>query len=158
MGGKLSGGSKVKAPPPLLGCARVMSYAIVPDDIPFTGRDSLFVGGILQGRFPCLAICEQLSDGAVLLLHCDEEWDAIGVAGGDQSANLKDLAEKNYPGISKSWVDVNTSVMDALTYYDENWPQGRCSVCGKRSFEVKTMHEGKSDSICGKCYDAAQSP
>ena len=139
------------APLPLIDCGRVLAYAIIPDEIPFTDRLSLFVDGVLLGRVPCLAICEQLNDGAFLLMHCDDEWLSLGVTGGMSVEYLKEIAEKNYPGIAALWVDVNTSLEDALNFYDANCPTDRCLVCGKRSFEVQTSIAEGSGFVCDGC-------
>jgi hypothetical protein len=50
-------------------------------------------------------------------------------------------------------VDVNTSVEDALRYYDQQTGSLSCNSCGKRPFEVEGWVEGRGASICRACID-----
>lgn len=107
------------SPPPVLSSARVMTYAIITDDIPFTSSASLHVDGRHVGRVRRLAVCLALGeDSEALLLHCDEEWNVMGADGGKSVQALMARAESNYPGVSNRWVDVNTSIERALQYFD----------------------------------------
>ena len=146
------------APPPVLSSSRVMAYVIVPDDIPFTGRTSIFIDGVLLGRVPRLAICISLRDDSdALLLYCDVDWNELGVTGQGSVENLKSYAEKNYPGHSDHCVDINTSVEDAHRYYDEAFAPARCTFCGRRMYEVETMLQGETTWECNFCVDAHSS-
>lgn len=143
----------IEPPPPVVDSGRVLSYAIVPDDLAFIQRNTLFVNSVPMGRVPCLAIIEQLSDGDVLLLHCDADWYANGAAGTPSHSidDLKASAERSYPGLAAHWVDVNTTREDALAYYDAEWPMSRCSYCGRRAYETESMWEGASSTVCNHC-------
>jgi hypothetical protein len=60
-------------------------------------------------------------------------------------------AGRNYPGVAKRWIDLNTTVDEALRYYDETSGALRRSFCGKRSFEITGHVEGKGVAICRGC-------
>jgi hypothetical protein len=140
-------------PPPVLDSARVLAYAFV-DDIPFRRAGSLIVNGQLVEHVPRLAICRNLGeDIGPMLFHCDEEWKSVGTTGAKTVDDAKAAAERNYPGVMSRWVDVETSVEDALKYYDEQTGSLKCSFCGKRPFEVEGMAEGKGVAICKACIE-----
>jgi hypothetical protein len=119
-------------PPPVIDSARVVSYAFV-DDIPYRQYGRLFVGDTLLEAVPRLAIVVNLGkDIGPMLYHCDEEWKVLGTSGAESVTAVKELAEHNYPGVASRWVYVNTTVEDALRYYDEQTGSLSCSFCGKR--------------------------
>jgi hypothetical protein len=140
-----------------------MSYAFV-DDIPYRKWGALYRGERLIEHVPCLAICLNLGkDIGPLLFHCDDDWNTLGTSGAKTIAEVKERAEKNYPGVSTRWVDLNTSVEDALKYYDEQTENLKCSFCGKRPFEIEGgWVEGTGAAICRECiekyYQAFQEP
>jgi hypothetical protein len=111
-------------PPPVIASARVISYAFV-DDIPYRRWGKLYVGDTLLETVPRLAICRNLGkDIGLLLFHCDEDWEVLGTSGGDSLEAAKEEAEHNYPGVAARWVDVNTSIEDALRFYDDRACKG----------------------------------
>ena len=129
-------------PPPVINSARVLSYALV-DDILYREHGRLYVGDELLEAVPRLAIVVNLGkDIGPILFHCDEQWNGLGTSGARSVADVKNLAEKNYPGVSSRWVGINTSVEDALRYYDEQTGLALCNFCGKRSFETERWVEG----------------
>jgi hypothetical protein len=142
-------------PPPLvIDSARVLSYAFV-DDIPYRRHGRLYVDGKLLEAVPCLAIVVNLGkDIGPMLFHCDEEWNALGTSGNGSVAAIKDDAEHNYPGVAARWVDINTSVEDALRYYDAQHGSLACDYCGKRPFELNGWIEGRNSIICRVCVEA----
>ena len=141
-------------PPPILNSARVMAYALVGDDIPFLQRTTLYVNDVLLGRVPRLAICLNLGkDIGALLYHCDKDWNVLGTSGGDTIEAAKQFAERNYPGLMPSWVHLDTSVEEALRYYDAQTQGQRCSFCGKRPLEIDGFVEGRDASICRGCVE-----
>jgi hypothetical protein len=140
-------------PPPVLNSARVLSYAFV-DDIPYRQWGALYVGDELLEHVPCLAICVNLGkDIGPLLFHCDSDWNVLGTSGAKTVQATKEHAEKNYPGVASRWVDVNTSVEDALRYYDEQVEGSKCSFCGKRPFDLDNWIEGNGAMICRGCVE-----
>jgi hypothetical protein len=143
------------SPPPVLDSARVLSYAFV-DEIPYRRSGALYVDGKLLEQVPCLAICSNLGEefGAILLDHCNEQWEVLGTTGADSVEAAKLRAEQNYPGVASRWVDVNTSVEDALRYYDEQSGGLKCSFCGKRPFQVEGWIEDNGAVICRGCIES----
>jgi len=141
-------------PPPVLDSARVIAYAILGDDIPFTGETSIFVDGKLLGRVPRLAICENLGeDMGPLLFHCHDDWTVLGISGGPTVEETKQRAEINYPGVSKLWVHLDTSREAALDFYDRMTNGIKCSFCGRRPFELTGLIEGDGAAICRECVE-----
>src|SRR5688572_969828 len=66
-------------PPPVIDSARVLAFANVPDDVQYTGRTHLNVGGEWIGRVANLAICRNYcKPDDILLLFCDEAWASQG--------------------------------------------------------------------------------
>lgn len=141
-------------PPPVIDSARVISYAFV-DDIPYRKWGALHVGEQVVEHVPRLAICLNLGkDIGPLLLHCDEDWNSLGTTGAKSVAAVKERAEQNYPGVSARWVDLNTSVEDALKYYDEQIERRKCSFCGKRPFETDGgWFQATDAAICRECVE-----
>src|SRR3954469_8504493 len=109
-------------PPPVLGNARVLEYAVLDESVRYSGHSSLFVGianhGLKElGPVPCLAIVEDLKSGEIMLLHCNQEWDLLGVGGKYQStAQAKASAERAYHGASSCWVDPEITRDEALKF------------------------------------------
>jgi hypothetical protein len=97
-------------PPPIIGNGRVLEYAVVGDAM-FTGALCLYVNEVKLGAVPCLAICESFNGEELSLLHCDEEWDVLGIqawkiAEGEEPISIKEIknrAEKYYAGVSSKW-------------------------------------------------------
>src|ERR1700736_1415551 len=76
----------IEKPPPILGNGRLLEYVIVDESVTYSGHSSLFVGnptgGLKElGPVPCLAITKDLNTGEIALLHCDDEWDLLGMGG-----------------------------------------------------------------------------
>jgi hypothetical protein len=141
-------------PPPVIHSARVLHYAIVDKTIRFRRGPSLFVGGVLLGRVPRLAICSNLGkDIGPMLFHCNDKWEALGTSGATTVKKTKELAERNYPGIGKKWVRLDITKTAALAYYDSIEGQHICSFCGKRPFEVEGFVEGRRATICRGCVE-----
>lgn len=144
-------------PPPVLGGCRVLEYAILDESVKYSGRSSLFVGGASAGwkeigPVPCLAIGQELNTGAVMLLHCDRDWDVIARDGNHESFSAaRERAERMYQGVSSKWIATNVSEADAETFQDEMWADERCSFCGKTPPECDTMLASDRARICNTC-------
>jgi hypothetical protein len=68
-------------PPPVICNARVLEYAVTEEAM-FTGKLQLYVDGVLLGAVPGFAICESFNSDELLLFHCDEDWDVLGIQPG----------------------------------------------------------------------------
>jgi len=144
---------KLSPPPPVLDSARVVAYAYV-DDIAYRRCGKLFVDGILLEKVPRLAVALNLGmDLGAMLLHCDSDWNVLGVSGTPTVAATKTKAEENYPGVGARWIDIDTSVDAALAFYDAQHNNAKCSFCGKRPFEVESLVKGHGANICERCID-----
>lgn len=101
-------------PPRLLDDADVLAYAAVPASARFTGRLRLYSGDKRVGSVPNLAICKLHRDSSLLLLHCDDSWNIIGLQGWNTSnyefvatvESVKQQTERYYEGLVESWKEV----------------------------------------------------
>jgi hypothetical protein len=80
-------------PPPVLEGALLIAYAVVDATIAHTGVSTLHVDGKQIRVVPYLAIAQQQS-GQVLLLFCDEQWNAIGVVGCSDALSAEGLRRR----------------------------------------------------------------
>jgi len=120
----------------------------------WSGRSPRYSGDTLVEKVPRLAICSNLGkDIGPLLLHCDEEWNVLGVSGAGTIDDVKMRAEKNYPGVGSRWIAANVAVEEALKYYDEATEGLKCLFCGKRPFDVSGMVGSPAKAICRECVE-----
>ena len=144
----------ISAPPPVLCFARVLAYAIVDESVVFTGKQQVYVDGKLLGRVPCLALCQNVApdEDEIMLFHCDEQWNAVGVSGGETDLPAaKANAEITYRGIAAKWVDVSVSSEEARCWLEQQYPEDLCSFCGRLPSEFETAFGGHKSRICGDC-------
>lgn len=140
-----------KNPPPVLANARVLEYAVLGRNVSYSGHSSLFVDGKELGPVPCLAICQLLDETETLLLHCDRDWNVLGVAGYPSLAEAKKHAERIYPGVSAHWAKADATEAEARKYLEEAAGDLRCSFCGKGPEEVNRLIEKGGARICDSC-------
>ena len=95
-------GNPEEPPADLLG-GRLLEYAVLADRVPYSGHSYLYVDGKELGPVPRLAL-SQLAEAEVLLAHCDDGWEVLGVAGYPSVVQAKKRAERIYPGVSACWV------------------------------------------------------
>jgi len=142
----------LKKPSTVLDDCRVLSYAFIVPPISFSGHSSLFVNGTEIGPVPRLAIAEQLHYGDLLVLHCDIDWNVIGVAAGYKSvAKAKRQVERIYPGIRGAWVDSSISKRQALACERKMWKGHECSFCNKIPPQFTYHIKSKKATICDIC-------
>jgi len=139
------------APPLVIGGCAVVEYAGTAELI-FAGHSELFVDGVELGRVPWLAIGEGLRAGEqVLLLHCDEAWNVIGMSAHASVIEAKTRAERLYPGVADAWVQRAISRAEAVAYLDEISRDEKCSFCGRRPDEVARIIQRGDARICDFC-------
>ena len=93
------------------GC-EVLAYVVELADLPFTDVLQLNVGGEWLGRVPRLAICEWDYRPTLMLFHCDERWNSLGVQGFERPGPMRPRsvidvmgrAERYYPGSATRWI------------------------------------------------------
>ena len=141
-------------PPPAIGSARVLRYALLDSTIEYSGRTLLFVGGKELGQVPCLAICQNKSTPEIVLFHCAKDWNFLGCSAHQSVDAAKTHAEGIYHGVGRLWVDANISVRETEHYLDELWGETRCSFCGRRPDQGVEKLVGKdSVRICDRCVN-----
>ena len=91
-------------PPMMLDGSRVLRYALLDERGRGTGRATFASGTPLDGVFG-LAIAENLVDGGVYLMHCNDEWATLGAAQfGDAAAAERHFAADN-GAVEAQWRD-----------------------------------------------------
>jgi hypothetical protein len=147
-------------PPPIIDSARTICYAVKDDDVVFTNRIHLIVGGERVGEVSHLAICHNYSNpDDFLLLLCDADWESKGVIGFDSVEAAKAKAERGYEGISRKWVDVEASKEELDRFLreeyevdpDTEWWRTFCSFCGKEDTETTGLLASGNAKICYEC-------
>jgi hypothetical protein len=76
----------------------------------------------------------------------------LGASG--RKTNLSDAkadAEVAYRGLGPKWVDTGTSVEEARRWLERQYPEDKCSFCGKLPFEFEAAFGGHRCTICGDC-------
>lgn len=151
--------------PPVINSARLMYYAINDNDVEFTNKISLFVGGSEGELEPLgevygLAIAETYREPKeYLLMLCNVDWDVKGVIPFATSDEAKIRAERGYKGISSKWKISPYSDEEILDFlrneYDvdplSEWWITLCSFCGRKDSEFKTFVAGPNAQICEHC-------
>lgn len=154
----------MRVPPPIIDSARVLFYATVSDDMEYTERIHLYVGGERLGRVPNLAICRNYYiPEDVLLLFCDADWNSQGVIAFTTVEEAKLKAERGYPAIAGRWLPTphDQSAVDEFLRNEyevdpkSEWWRHRCSFC--REDVTKQMISSGSATICSACVDSFHS-
>ena len=138
-------------PPVLLAGTRLLEYASADETVAYTDKSLLYVDGKLLGRVPHLAICESLEDPEIFLLYCDEHWALLGLAGFDTIEEARRRAESEYHGITDKWIDAKVSKEDVERYVAELYRNERCSFCGRKPLEIRSMVSSSTARICDQC-------
>lgn len=89
-----------------------MAFVVVPDTAKFTGRLHMYVDGKRLGPVPRLAIVRPQREDSLLLLHCDDAWDVLGIQawnaeGVERITSVVEMvnqAENFYSGLREHWV------------------------------------------------------
>lgn len=135
----------------MLDCVELEAYAVVDDDVSFTGRCGMHVDGKPLGPVAALAIGRNLPDGDILLLYCDSEWNSVAAGSHSSVAAAKAAADRAYDGIRAKWCKVTATAAGVAAYLDAEWPG--CSFCGRRGYEVELMIGEGAARICANCVD-----
>jgi hypothetical protein len=125
--------------------------------VAYSGRSYLFVAGTELGPVPRLVI-GQTEQGEVLLVHCDDNWEVLGIAGYATVAQAKERAERIYPGVSACWVAKQvTAGGPSGNQTEATCAALECSFCGRSADQVVQMIEAgnvrtaRTARICDSC-------
>lgn len=138
-------------PPPILGSAKVLAFAIVDSTIKFVQNKLLYVDGKLLGPVPKLAICKFPTESEVCLYFCDDDWSMLGFSVHESLEAAKRRAEKSYPGLLNRWRPYHHKDEAAI---DRRCLEPFCTFCGKSFIETERMVQGKEAWICEGCVRA----
>jgi ClpX C4-type zinc finger protein len=148
---------KSDSPPPVLDRARVIAYAVLDDSVQWTGRQKLFVGGKELGPVPRLALCQNVEGNLkdILVFHCNDEWDVLGVSGGKTLEAAKASAERAYRGVGAKWISTNVTEDEAKSWIEKNCADVSCSFCDRTLDDYQHLVGNKAGSvrICNYCID-----
>jgi hypothetical protein len=146
-------------PPLVIDGARVIAYAIIDEEVRWTGRQNLFVDDKKLGPVQRLAICERVFDRTdpILMFHCDENWTILGVTSEESIQRNIDDAERWYEGLREKWQFLDTSQSDAEAIIRSEEANASCSFCGRNRFEVQPIfssnesNDSSSARVCAIC-------
>jgi hypothetical protein len=102
--------------PETLADGHVVAALAVDDSMKFTGALKLFAGEERIGRVPKLAIVKKTRSKDLMVLHCDEDWNVLGIQvwnapGGNRVRTIdeaKRMVEKYYTCSISKWVTTRT--------------------------------------------------
>jgi len=104
----------VQPPATIIEDTELLAWAEVPASARFTGRLHLYSGEKRVGRVAHLAIVRTHEKPGLMLVHCDETWDLVGLQGWNAPGvaplltveAMKAEAERFYEGLISSWKEV----------------------------------------------------
>lgn len=143
----------MSSPPPTLDCARVLEYAVADESVAFEQRYTLNVDGEWVGRVAKLAICQSLNEQELLVFHCTDAWDVVGVAAGYETVDeAKERLECSYHGLASKWQPAGYSRGEAEAYVADQLKDQECSFCGRTPLQFRSV-AGDTVRICNHCVD-----
>lgn len=166
----------MEIPPPVIDSARLVVYAINDNEVEFTDKLGLYVGGVKQGlvrlgEMPKITICRPYSNpNEFLIFLSNNDWEPQGTLVGVSLDDAKSYVEKGYKGISSKWIESPYSQIEVEDYlidvYGVNpkveWWVEICAFCGRADDEVEWMIRRKRSSICDACivefYEVINTP
>lgn len=103
--------------PKTLADGDVLAALFVDDSMEFTGALKLFAGGERVGRVPRVAIVKKGRSRDLLVIHCDAEWNVLGIQawnapGGKRLQSVeqaKEIVERYYTNSTNKWVTVRAA-------------------------------------------------
>ena len=155
----------MKVPSPIIDSSRLLYFAENDASVEYTGRISLFVGGVGKelepiGEVPRLVITlTYYEPREYLLMFCDNLWSVKGVIPFTTIDEAKIKAERVYKGISLKWQESPFSDEEIRDYlrdeyevdpYSQWWTMF-CSFCGKSATEFNRLIDGQKEQICEHC-------
>ncbi len=139
----------------MLASSRVLAYAAVGDDVTCTGRHTPVVAGRELGPVPRLAIGRTLAGGAIVLLHCDAEWEVLAKVVYPSVDDARRGAERAYSGLARKWEAVSFTDAEVEAFLDDEDRGLICSFCGRHPHEVDRVITGhRGAAICEICIRA----
>lgn len=158
----------MQLPPSVIHSAKLLAYAINDEDVQFTDRISLYVGGVGDElvrlrEMPKIAICSSYNNpDEFLVFLADDDWEPKGTLVGVTLDDAKKVVERGYKGISKKWIESPYSQAETDEYlmdeYGVNpktqWWVHVCSFCGRKDTEVERMFMRERASICVACIES----
>jgi|SRR5450830_449212 len=92
-------------PSAILDSAKVLAFAIVDESVTYINHKTLYVDGELLGVVPKLAICQNEGEIELMVFHCDNDWNVLGVTAEHWSiGEAIEYTERAYKGLSEKWV------------------------------------------------------
>ena len=156
----------INLPPPVIDSAKLVAFAENDEDVTYTGKLSLHVGGPSNwrtvGELPGLVIVNPYNNPRDFLLgFCDESWAISGVIPFESIEAAKARAEHYYSGIGEKWQVAPYSDEQTREYLkaeyqvdpDSEWWSVRCSFCGKEDTETAGIIASETAVICYGCID-----
>ena len=106
---------------------------------------------------PRLALCQNVSGSLrdILVFHCNNEWDVLGVTGGETMDDAKASAERAYRGVTQKWIDTGVTEEGAIAWMRDNVKDMSCSFCDRAPGDFEKLIENKTGTVrvCNYCID-----
>lgn len=95
----------MEEPPLMLDGARILEYAEIDRTVAPAGRISVSVGGapVDMNSVAGVAIAEDLVEGGVYLLHCNERWETLAAGHYAGLDAARTSADEAYAGLTMRW-------------------------------------------------------
>jgi len=151
------GVSVSETPPPVLDRSFVQEYARLDAGVPWNRQTRLYVDGVLVEWVPGLAIALSLDAQGrpvadeFLLLHCDNDWNSVGVIVVTSVDEAKRVAEHRYPGSGGLWLDAGYDTSHVAQHFEDAYGSLRCSFCRRSPYEFRRSVQGRGAVICDDC-------
>ena len=132
-----------------------MAFAVIGEDVGFTGSRHVYVDGTRLGRVPRLAIGFEPFNNEFLIFHCDAKWNCLGTSGGGRTmGEARASIERAYPGVR--WTETPRTRDEAIQTVRDYWRGRECSSCGRvpPQFQSSLEREGGT-RICNICLAAS---
>jgi hypothetical protein len=131
-----------------------LEYAVADESVTFEQRYTLSVDGEWVGRVTKLAIGQNLDEEELLVFHCTDEWDVVGVAAGYKTVEeAKERLERSYHGLASKWQVAGYSRGEAEAHVAEQFKGQECSFCGRTPLQFQSSVAGDTVRVCNRCID-----
>ena len=106
-----------KIPPPIVDCSKLIAFAVNDQDVVYTGKQCLLVGGKLIGEQAGIVIIHPYNlPDEYLMGFCNKHWRVKGVSAHKSVEEAKRRCEIYYAGISAKWQDSPYCEEDILNH------------------------------------------
>lgn len=156
----------MELPPPVINSSKLIAFAENDENVTFTDRISLYVGGSGDdlerlGEMPYIAVCQPYNEhDELLIFFCDNQWEPKGTIPCTSLDEAIRQIERGYKGISEN-IKKSPYTQDQIDNFLRNeyevdphsrWWEMVCSFCNNHEQkEGVSIIIGNRASICRNC-------